>query len=42
VPIVEDNPIEGMLTNVLGTRIVADAARAAGAEAMVSSPPTRR
>ncbi len=35
VPMVESNPIEGLLTNAIGTRIVADAARAAGAEAMV-------
>jgi len=35
VPIVEENPIEGLLTNSIGTRHVADAARAAGAQAMV-------
>jgi FlaA1/EpsC-like NDP-sugar epimerase len=35
VPIVEDNPLEGLLTNAAGTRHVADAARAAGALAMV-------
>jgi O-antigen biosynthesis protein WbqV len=35
VPIVEANPLEGLLTNAVGTRIVADAARAAGAAAMV-------
>ena len=35
VPMVEANPSEGVLTNVVGTRIVADAARAAGARAMV-------
>ncbi len=35
VPIVEANPLEGLLTNTAGTRIVADAARAAGAAAMV-------
>jgi FlaA1/EpsC-like NDP-sugar epimerase len=35
VPIVEANPLEGLLTNALGTRQVADAARAAGASAMV-------
>jgi O-antigen biosynthesis protein WbqV len=35
VPIVEANPLEGLLTNVAGTRHVADAARAAGATAMV-------
>ena len=35
VPIVEANPLEGLLTNVIGTRAVADAARAAGAQAMV-------
>ncbi|MCC7428360.1 MAG: polysaccharide biosynthesis protein [Alphaproteobacteria bacterium] len=35
VPIVEANPCEGVLINVAGTRVVADAARAAGARAMV-------
>ena len=35
VPIVEDNPLEGLLTNAAGTRHVADAARAAGARTMV-------
>ena len=35
VPIVEANPLEGLQTNVLGTRAVADAARAAGASLMV-------
>ena len=35
VPMVEDNPLEGLMTNVAGTRHVADAARAAGALAMV-------
>jgi len=35
VPMVEANPLEGLLTNAVGTRIVADAARAAGAAAMV-------
>jgi FlaA1/EpsC-like NDP-sugar epimerase len=35
VPMVEDNPSEGLLTNAAGTRHVADAARAAGARAMV-------
>ncbi len=35
VPLVEANPAEGALTNVVGTRNVADAARACGAEAMV-------
>jgi FlaA1/EpsC-like NDP-sugar epimerase len=35
VPIVEANPLEGLLTNVAGTRHVADAARAVGAQAMV-------
>ncbi len=35
VPMVEANPLEGLLTNAAGTRHVADAARAAGAEAMV-------
>ena len=35
VPMVEANPGEGLLTNACGTRHVADAARAAGARAMV-------
>jgi O-antigen biosynthesis protein WbqV len=35
VPMVEAQPSEGVLTNVVGTRIVADAARAAGAKAFV-------
>jgi O-antigen biosynthesis protein WbqV len=35
VPIVEANPLEGLRTNVLGTRAVADAARAGGAALMV-------
>ncbi len=35
VPMVEANPLEGLLTNVAGTRHVADAARATGARAMV-------
>ena len=35
VPMVEANPEEGLLTNACGTRHVADAARAAGASAMV-------
>ncbi len=35
VPMVEANPAEGLLTNALGTRHVADAAKAAGALAMV-------
>ena len=35
VPIGEANPAEDLLTNACGTRIVADAARAAGADAMV-------
>ncbi len=35
VPLVEMNPAEGVLTNVIGTRNVADAARAYGAAAMV-------
>ncbi|WP_416211123.1 polysaccharide biosynthesis protein [Nitrospirillum sp. BR 11828] len=35
VPMVELNPVEGVLTNVMGTRNVADAAIAAGAAAMV-------
>lgn len=35
VPIVEANQLEGLHTNVLGTRAVADAARAAGAALMV-------
>ena len=35
VPLVEANPIEGIITNVIGTANVADAAAAAGATAMV-------
>ena len=35
VPMVEANPLEGLLTNAAGTRHLADAARAAGAAAMV-------
>ena len=35
VPIVEANPTEGILTNVLGTRNVAEACRAHGVRAMV-------
>ena len=35
VPMVEANPMEGLLTNAVGTLNVADAARAAGAAAMV-------
>jgi len=35
VPLVEANAAEGLLTNALGTRHVAEAARAAGAAAMV-------
>ncbi|WP_448203392.1 polysaccharide biosynthesis protein [Azospirillum sp. sgz302134] len=35
VPLVEANPAEGALTNIVGTRNVADAARAAGCQAMV-------
>ncbi len=35
VPMVEANPLEGLLTNAVGTRHVADAARAVGAAAMV-------
>jgi O-antigen biosynthesis protein WbqV len=35
VPMVEANPLEGFLTNAVGTCIVADAGRAAGARTMV-------
>ena len=35
VPMVEADPLEGLLTNACGTAIVADAARTAGAAAMV-------
>ncbi len=35
VPLVEANPIEGVLTNAIGTRVVADAALAAGVRLMV-------
>ena len=35
VPMVENDPLEGLLTNALGTRLIADAARANGCRAMV-------
>lgn len=35
VPMVEDNPCEGLLTNIEGSRVVADAARRHGTRAMV-------
>ncbi|NHO31537.1 polysaccharide biosynthesis protein [Acetobacter fallax] len=35
VPIVEQNPCEGLLTNIVGTRVVADAAKRHAARAMV-------
>lgn len=35
VPLVEDNPFEGILTNAIGTRNVADACEAAGVNVMV-------
>jgi O-antigen biosynthesis protein WbqV len=35
VPMVENDPLEGLLTNALGTRIVADTARDAGCALMV-------
>ena len=35
VPMVEANPVEGVLTNAIGSRIVADACRAAGVRCMV-------
>jgi len=35
VPMVENDPLEGLLTNVLGTRLIADVARANGCRAMV-------
>lgn len=35
VPLVEQNPCSGIQTNVIGTRIVADAARRVGARAMI-------
>lgn len=35
LPMVEDNPIEGMRVNVQGTKIVADAARRAGVERFI-------
>ncbi|MFT8586874.1 polysaccharide biosynthesis protein [Acetobacter papayae] len=35
VPIVEDNPTEGLLTNIHGTRVVADTAARHGVRAMV-------
>ncbi len=43
VPMVERDPCEGLLTNALGTRIVADAAvRGWGGGDGAASPPTRR
>ncbi len=35
VPMVEANPLEGLMTNAVGTRIVADASKAAGVALMV-------
>ncbi len=35
VPMVENDPLEGLQTNALGTRVVADAAREVGCQAMV-------
>ncbi len=35
VPMVENNPTEGVLTNVIGTRNLAEACRSAGVDAMV-------
>lgn len=35
LPMVEDNPLEGMRNNVLGTKVLADAARAAGVERFI-------
>jgi O-antigen biosynthesis protein WbqV len=35
VPMVENDPLEGLLTNALGTRLIADTARANGCRAMV-------
>ncbi|MGX9966498.1 polysaccharide biosynthesis protein [Roseomonas sp. F4] len=35
VPMVENDPMEGLLTNAAGTRVVADAARASGCSLMV-------
>ncbi len=35
VPMVEANPLEGLMTNAIGTRVVADAAQAARSAAMV-------
>ncbi|MFH5923193.1 polysaccharide biosynthesis protein [Roseomonas xinghualingensis] len=35
VPMVENDPLEGLLTNAFGTRVIADAARANGCRAMV-------
>ena len=35
VPLMEANPLDAILTNIVGTRVVAEAATAAGAEAMV-------
>jgi O-antigen biosynthesis protein WbqV len=35
VPMVENDPLEGLLTNTVGTRVVADTARAVGCALMV-------
>jgi FlaA1/EpsC-like NDP-sugar epimerase len=35
VPLVESNPVAGMMNNVLGTRVLADAAEAAGVERFI-------
>jgi O-antigen biosynthesis protein WbqV len=35
VPMVENDPLEGVLTNAFGTRVVAEAARSVGTSAMV-------
>ncbi|CAI3935825.1 6-dehydratase FlaA1 and capsular polysaccharide biosynthesis protein EpsC (FlaA1) (PDB:2GN4) [Commensalibacter communis] len=35
VPMIENNPIEGFLTNIIGTRIIANAAAEAGVKALI-------
>lgn len=35
VPMIENNPIEGFLTNIIGTRIIANAAAQAGVKALI-------
>ncbi|MDI2113550.1 polysaccharide biosynthesis protein [Commensalibacter nepenthis] len=35
VPMIENNPIEGFLTNIIGTRVIANAAAEAGVKALI-------